>query len=145
MGLSFREKSAWGMLAGILVVSSFYFPGALRIVEISANPLALLGISIAGVVAIVIIATVYHALIAVTGSTESDERDALIDLKAERVGSVVLGAALFMLVAYIVAQHILTGAAGPGALRIVVLIIAAQTMAEVAKLVSQILYYRLGN
>jgi len=56
MDLSFQEQSAWGLLAGILVVSAFYFPAALNIVEYAGDPVALIAISAVGVVALIIIA-----------------------------------------------------------------------------------------
>jgi len=144
MDLTFQEKSAWGLLAGILVVSAFYFPAALNIVEYAGNPVALTAVSVVGVVALIIIEAVYHAVIAITSGDESDERDALIDLKAERNGGYVLGISLFCLVGYIITQSTLFGGSDPNALLIAVYIIAAITAAEVAKLASQIWYYRAG-
>ena len=51
MNLSFQEKSAWGLLAGILLVSGYYFPAALAVVEQTGHPVPLLLVSIGGVVA----------------------------------------------------------------------------------------------
>ncbi len=144
MDLSFQEKSAWGLLSGILVVSAFYFPRALDIVEYAGNPVALIGISVVGVVALVVIEIIYHIIIAIPGGEESDERDKLIDLKAERNGSIVLGLTLFLLVGHIIAQNIAFAGDGPSALLVAVYIIAAITAAEVAKLASQIWFYRAG-
>jgi len=144
MDLSFQEKSAWGLLAGILVVSAFYFPRALAIVEYAGNPVALIAISGVGVVALVIIEALYHAIIAVTGGDETDERDKLIDLKAERNGGLVLGLSLFVLVGHIIVENAVMGGAGPNALLIAVYIIAGLTFSEVVKLASQIWYYRAG-
>ncbi len=141
---SFQEKSARGLLAGILLVSVFYFPVALRIVEFAGNPVALVAVSIVGVVSLIIIEAVYHAAIAISGGTESDERDALVNLQAERNGGLVLGLALFLLVGHIIAEHALRSGDGPSPLLIVVYIIAALTVSEVAKLASQIWYYRAG-
>jgi len=144
MNLSFQEKSAWGLLAGILLVSAYYFPMALKVVAETHHPVALLAVSIGGVIAIVVIETIYHIVIAVTGSTHTDERDVLIELKAERNGGFALGVALFLLVGHIVQQNIMLAGQGPGALTIVIYIIAALTWSEVAKLTSQIWYYRAG-
>ena len=144
MDLSFQEKSAWGLLAGILVVSAFYFPAALRIVEYAGNPVALIAVSVVGVVALVLIEVIYHAIIALGGGDEVDERDALIDLKAERNGALVLGIALFVLVGHIVAQNVLLAGTAPSSLLVAVYIIAALTASEVGKLTSQIWYYRAG-
>jgi len=144
MDLSFQEKSAWGLLAGILIVSAVYFPAAIRIVETTDNPVALIAISVGGVVALIIIQAVYHAIIAAAGGDQTDERDALIDLKAERNGGFVLGIALFLLVGHIIAASVVPGRPDLSVLLVGVYIIAALTLSEVAKLVSQIWYYRAG-
>ena len=144
MDLSFQEKSAWGLLAGILVVSAFYFPRALDIVEYAGNPIALIAISVIGVIALVVIEIVYHIIIAIPGGDEADERDALIDLKAERNAGFVLGFSLFVLVGHIIVVSIVPHAPELSVLLVGVYIIAALTLSEVAKLVSQIWYYRAG-
>ena len=144
MDMSFQEKSAWGLLAGILIVSAYYFPVALRVVAETNHPAALIGVSVGGVVAITVIETIYHIIIAATGNTQSDERDAMIDLKAERNGGLGLGLSLFVLIGYIVQQYIALAGQGPGALTIVIYILGALALSEVAKLVSQIWYYRRG-
>ena len=144
MDLSFQEKSAWGLLLGIVAVSVFYFPAAFRIVETVPNGIPLIAISVVGVIALVIIEIIYHAVIAVASGDETDERDVLIDLKAERNAGLVLGLALFWLVGFIIAQSILGAYAVPGPLEIAVWILLAITVAEVAKLASQIWYYRAG-
>lgn len=142
MNLSFQEKSAWGLLAGILIVSAWYFPAALAVVAESRHPFPLLAVSIGGVVAIVVIETLYHIVIAVTGGTQTDERDTIIDLKAERNGGFALGAGLFSLVGFVVLQYIRLEGSGPNPLAIVVYIIGALTLSEVVKLASQIWFYR---
>ena len=144
MDLSFQEKSAWGLLAGILVVSAVYFPAALDIVEYAGNPIALIAISAVGVIALVVIEVVYHIIIAIPGGDDSDERDQLIDLKAERNAGFVLGIALFVLVGHIIVVSIVPQAPQLSVLLVGVYIIAALTLSEVAKLVSQIWYYRVG-
>ncbi|MBT8100295.1 MAG: hypothetical protein KJO82_11115 [Gammaproteobacteria bacterium] len=145
MDLSFQEKGAWGVLAGLLVVAAFYFPAALDIVDYSGNPIALIAISIVGVVVLVVIEIVYHMIVALSGDTESDERDALIDLRAERNGGLVLGLSLFILVGHIVAETLRNAGEPPNGLLLAVYIIGALTVSEVAKLASQIWYYRIGR
>lgn len=141
--MSFNEKSAWGLLAGIVLVGWFYFPAAFAAAS-GAGGGSLIGISIAGVIALVVIEVVYHAVVAATGGDERDERDALIDLKAEQIGGIALGIALFSLVGYIVAQSVLGAHPVPTALEVAVLILLALTLSEIAKLTTQIAYYRLG-
>ena len=152
MDMSFREKSAWGLLLGIVIVSVFYFPAAFRIVAnapdgaLRVGPL--IAISIVGVVALVVIEVIYHAFVAgLSGSRETDqrdERDALIDLKAERNGGFALGFGLVWLVGFIVTQSVTRAYAVPGAMEIAVYILLALTASEVAKLLSQLWYYRVG-
>ena len=141
--MSFQEKSAWGLLAGILIVGIYYFPAAFAAAASPNGGAALIVLSIGGVVALVVIEVFYHAVVAATGSDERDERDALINLKAERIGTVVLGIGLFSLVGHIVARSVLPIDPVPSALESAVLILLALTVSEVAKLASQIAYYRL--
>lgn len=146
MDLSFQEKSAWGLLVGIVVVSAFYFPLAFDVVATAPHPAPLIAVSVVGVIAIVIIETVYHAIIAVRarGETEPDERDRLIDLKAERNSGFVLGVGLFTLVGWIFMQSALGTEVVMQPLTIAVWILLALTVSEVAKLGWQIWYYRTG-
>jgi len=144
MDLSFQEKSAWGLLLGIVVVSIFYFPAAFKIVANAPHGAPLIGISIVGVIVLVIIESIYHAVIAVASGDKSDERDLLIDLKAERNAGFVLGIGLFWLIGFIIAQSILNARPVPNPLEIAVYIILAITVSEVTKLLWQIWYYRSG-
>lgn len=145
MDLTFQEKNAWGLLLGIVIVSFFYFPTALEIVADVPQAGALIGISIVGVIALIVIEGIYHAVIAVSSGDETDERDRLIDLKAERNSGYVLGVGLFWLVGHIVAQSILNAYPVPNPLEIAVYILLAITVSEVGKLLSQIWYYRIGS
>ena len=146
MDLSFQEKSAWGLLVGIVVVSAFYFPVAFEVVATVAHPAPLIAVSAVGVVAIVIIETVYHVVIAAAarGGTDPDERDRLIDLKAERNSGFVLGVGLFTLVGWIFVQSALGAEFVMQPLTIAVWILLALTVSEVAKLGWQLWYYRTG-
>lgn len=143
MDMTFQEKSAWGLLIGIGVVSYFYFPAAFEVAGTVPHGAPLIAISIAGVVALIIIEGIYHAVIAgVSRSTSPDERDVLFDLKSERNAGVVLGVGLFWLVGHIIATHSIEDKVPVGGLSIAVWVLVALTVSEVAKLVSQIWYYR---
>ena len=144
MDMTFQEKSAWGLLVGIGLVSYFYFPAAFDIADSAPNPGALFGISIAGIIALVVIEAIYYAVIAgASGSDGSmDERDVMIDMRSERNASYVLGIGLFSLVGHIIATHSLAGEEVIGGLTIAVWILFALTASEVAKLIFQIWYYR---
>lgn len=143
MDLSFQEKSAWGLLVGIGIVSYFYFPAAFDIADSAPNGAPLVAISIGGIIALVVIEAIYHAVIAVSsGDTEMDERDVLFDLKSERNAGLVLGIGLFWLVGHIVATHSMDDKVPVAGLSIAVWVLFALTVSEAAKLVSQIWYYR---
>lgn len=90
--------------------------------------------------ALIIIQAIYHGIIAGIGDNTTDERDMLIDLKAERIAGYVQGIGLFWLVGAIVASK---GAAEIGTLSIAVWILFAITVSEISKLSSQIVYYRV--
>lgn len=143
MDLSFQEKSAWGLLIGIGIVSYFYFPAAFDIADSVPHGAPLIAISIGGVIALIIIEAIYHAVIAVSsGDTGMDERDVLFDLKSERNAGLVLGIGLFWLVGHIIATHSIEDVVPVGGLSIAVWVLFALTASEVAKLISQIWYYR---
>ncbi len=145
MDMSFQEKSAWGLILGLTLVSAWYFPAAFRIVETTPNGIPLIAITIGGTIALVAIEIVYHIVIAAgSGELDSDERDVLIDLKAERNSGIVLGLGLFWLIGFIILQSIVGAYPVPQPLEIVVWIMLAITVAEIAKLFSQIWYYRVG-
>ena len=152
MEMSFQEKSAWGSLVGLGLVSYWYFPRAFDVAEGSNSPAALFGISIACIIALIIILAVYHSAIAIRGGDETDERDRLIDLRAERISSCALGIGLFWLVGRIVASEQVDQWAKieqidqiqpMGSLLIAVWILYALMASEVIKRIAQIIYYRI--
>ena len=147
MDLTFQEKSAWGLLIGIGLVSFFYFPAAFEIAGTVPHGAPLIAISVVGVVALVIIEAIYHAVIAASSGSDGsmDERDVLISMRAERNSGYVLAVGLFWLVGHIIATHSMEGREPIGALTIAVWVIAAITVSEIAKLLFQIWYYRAGS
>ena len=148
MDLTFEEKSAWGTLAALVIAGLWYFPKAFIVVRVSNNPIALIAISAIWVIILVIIEVIYHTVIAAAApgdADKTDERDRLINLKAERNASFVLGIGLLWLVAWIVTQSVIPANPVPQPLEIVVLILFALTLSEIAKLTSQIWHYRLGS
>ena len=147
MNSSFQEKSALGMLLGLVLVSAFYFPAALKTARTVDSAVPLIALIVVGTIALVIIEVVYHTVIAAASPKEAglvDERDKLIDLKAERNGGLVLGVGLFWLIGWILAQSVLGAYPVPQPLEIAVYIMLAITVAEVSKLASQIWFYRTG-
>lgn len=145
MGMTFQEKSAWGLLLGIGLVSYFYFPAAFEIAGSAPHPGRLIGVSVAGVIALIVIEAIYHAVIAgASGGDDGsmDERDVMIDMRSERNAGYVLGVGLFWLVGHIVVTHSFAEKEPVGGLTIAVWILFALTASEVAKLILQIWYYR---
>jgi len=143
MSMSFQEKSAWGSLIAIGLVAYWFFPVAFDIAGDSSDPSDLFALSIGCIVALIIVEVVYQSLIAVTASVESDERDAQINLRAERNSGWVLAIGLFWLVGHIVAASALDTPRPMGALLIAVWILFTLTVSEFAKLASQVWYYRV--
>ena len=147
VNMTFQEKSAWGSLAALVLVSFLYFPAAFDAAAKAAQPAKLIGISIGCVVVLIVIEAIYHSIIAVTGSSSTDERDALINLKAERIAGFVLGIGLFILVGRIIAFEAIeaiTPVETMGALTIAVWILFVLTVSEISKLALQVWFYRAG-
>jgi hypothetical protein len=145
MNMSFSEKSAWGLLIGLVIMSWWYFPRAFAIVDASDGPAALGAISVFCVIGLVIFEAVYHAVIAARGGEETDERDQLFNLKAERNAGFVLGIALFTLVGRILATSAVPELGAMTALVIAVWILFAITVSEISKVLWQIWYYRISS
>jgi len=142
--MSFSEKSAWGLLIGLVIMSWWYFPRAFAVAQSSDNPIALGAISVVCVVGLVIFEAVYHGVIAARGGDEADERDRLIDMKAERNAGVILGIALFFLVGRIFATTAVPELGAMTPLLIAVWILLAITVSEISKVLWQIWFYRSG-
>ncbi|MBT8102335.1 MAG: hypothetical protein KJO95_05155 [Gammaproteobacteria bacterium] len=144
MNMTFKEKSAWGSLVALALVSYWFFPAAFNAATYATDPAGLVAISIGCIVTLIIIEAIYQSVIAAVDGDASDERDALINLKAERIAGYVLGIALFTLVARIIAVEALEWVETMGALTIAVWILFTLTVSEVAKLISQIAFYRFS-
>ena len=144
MNMSFAEKSAWGLLVGLGLVSWWYFPRAFAVAAQTDNPMALGAISVFCILALVVFEAVYHAVIAGNGGDEKDERDRFIDLKAERNAGFVLGIGLFALVGRILATSAMPELGHMSSLVIAVWILFALTVSELSKVLWQIWYYRTG-
>ena len=95
MSHSFREKSLWLMLTSLVAVFGLYFTSTLPADGANVGPRQM-SLFIVAVVALVLVQVVGHAAIAIADRrTESDERDALIDLKGTRNASYVLAIGVF--------------------------------------------------
>jgi hypothetical protein len=143
--MSFREKSAWISLISILAVFGYYFAQVGR--ELSAvgplPPPAFLGQYLAAVILLVIVQIVLNIVAAVgtrlSGgdmNTARDEREKLIELKANRFALYIMQAG-----ALTAAGAIALGA--PGFLTANGLVLAL-ALGELVRFGGQVLYYRLG-
>jgi len=144
MNMTFKEKSAWGSLVALALIAYWFFPDAFDAATYAADPGRLVGLSIGCIIALIIIEAIYQSVIAAADGGASDERDALINLKAERIAGYVLGIALFTLVGRIIAVEAFEVAETMTALTIAVWILFTLTVSEIAKLISQIAYYRFS-
>ena len=100
MNLTFKEKSLWLMLFGLLAFSTFYSYSTYQVNQLIQPNSAwlamvvlpqMVGLFIAATVLLVIISIVGHIVIALLDKrSDEDERDRLIELKGERVGGYVL-------------------------------------------------------
>lgn len=94
--MSFKEKSALGMTAILVLVFGWYF--AIVVGEVARLPVrdvAWAGLMIPVVVGLVILAAVAHAAIAISAPSQAgveDERDRLLERRGAHVGGYVLAA-----------------------------------------------------
>ncbi len=144
MNMSFAEKSAWGLLVGLGLMSWWYFPRAFAVAAQTDNPMALGGISVVCIIGLVVFEAVYHAVIAGSGGDQKDERDRFIDLKAQRNAGFVLGIALFALIGRILATSAMPELEPMSSLVVAVWILLGLTASELSKVLWQIWYYRTG-
>ena len=138
--MSFREKSAWITLIAILIVAAGYMThGMFWGLNPPANPRwleALIGVT----VIFVAIEIVGHVVLAVRypkdARTPKDERERLIDLRAERVAAYV----------YVVGSLIAISTVHLGANRIAIVnaVLLAFILAEIVNYSARIVFHRRG-
>ncbi|NNE45852.1 MAG: hypothetical protein HKN37_04245 [Rhodothermales bacterium] len=144
MEQSYAEKSAWVLLVTLLVAFGWYFyshGGALVAGSLTFGDM--LGALIGLVVLIVVVEVTFHVMLGIeaahdsrlTELTETDERDDLIDVKSERFASFVLATGA---VGGIFSAAFLT------AVMTAHVLLLALVLAESAKLISKLAYYRRG-
>ena len=148
--MTFQEKSICGSLVAILAVFGYYFatvgPNGLE-TEFTAT---VIGRLVAAVVLLVAIEIVFHLLIAVkSGPLLEDERDRLIESKSYRNAYFLLGAGVFLAMASAIAGSAL-GASFPGIVKgtplaIAHLLLLSMVLAEAAKFLTQLYFYRRGT
>ena len=140
----FEEKGAWGSLLGLVLVSAWFFPKAAMIAASGDDAGALIRISVVWIVAMIVLAAAYHAIVAAFGDQRSDERDRLIELKAERVAGHALAFTVLLVAGSTMAGEAGFSRAAESPLQIAVGILFALAVGEAAKNIAQIIYYRAG-
>jgi hypothetical protein len=138
--MSFREKSAWVALITYGVVFGTYFMTLWRLWDESYSRGLVIGLTIGSIVMLLIIATTLTTVIALFSPKEAiaaaDERESLIDLKAERISSYVLGIGVICLIGALMADV--------NGILVAVLLQASLVISELVKAIAQIIYYRRG-
>ena len=138
--MSFREKTAWIELITYGVVFGGYFFTLWQAWdELYARGLVI-GLTVGAIVVLVIMAVTLTAVVALFTPKEAnapaDERETLIDLKAERIASYALSTGVVCLIGGLLA--------GMNGILIAVLLQASLVIAELVKVIAQIAYFRLG-
>ncbi len=136
MGLSFREKSLWLMLASLLGVFGFYFAVVLPPEAPNVMPEQVAVFALA-VVMLVVVQIVGHVAIAIVDRrTDTDERDRLITLKGARNSGFVLATGAFLALCAALATE--------GNFVFMHVLLAFWVLAEIVQIGSQLIMYRRG-
>lgn len=136
--MAFREKMAWlSVAAHALVFGGYFFALTRSWDEQHAQGLSI-GLMIAAVIAFVVIMVALTTAIALlaprSAGAPADERERLIDLKAERSASYVLSAAVVCLIGALLMSW--------NGILVANLLLAAVVISELVKAGLQIGYYR---
>lgn len=138
--MSFREKSAWIALATYGLVFGGYFFALWRSWDESTARGLTIGLTIGAVVMLVIVAVALNTVLAIFSPKEAnapaDERETLIDLKAERIASYTLAVGVVGLIGALLA--------GWNGILVAVLLQASLVAAELVKATAQIVFFRRG-
>ena len=134
MDLTFREKSLWTLLAGLLAAFGFYVITVLPAAgpDVDSDQVVLF---VVAVVLLIMVQIVGHGLIAALDQrTETDERDELIALRGARWGGQVLGLG--------VAVAMVAAVMSEGNFLFTHVLLAFWVLAELVEIGTQLAYYR---
>lgn len=136
--MSFREKSAWiAFITYALVFGGYFFTLWQGWDARWAQGLSI-GLMIGAVVALIIVAIVLNTAVALLNPKEAnapaDERETLIDLKAERIASYTLSIGVICLIGALVV--------GLNPFLVANLLLASMVISELVKAAAQIAYFR---
>jgi hypothetical protein len=138
MSASFEEKSVWIQLVSMVAILGLYFVVAGIMLTHGVTALAaFVPLFMVGVALMVCVLVAGHVVIAITGrGDERDERDRLIEWRAESNSSWVLGAGVLVAISGMVASV--------GNVWIAHFLLLCMFLSEVAKFTMQLVYYRRG-
>lgn len=143
MDASFSEKSVWGSLLGIAIASYLFFPDAIAHINGGGQLTGLFGNVLFIVGVLIAVEIVFHTIAgASSDSTERDERDALISLKADRNAGYALGFGAVWIVGLALFGSMHADTSIPETPMVAIYLLLALTASEGIKLVSQLWYYR---
>jgi hypothetical protein len=136
--MSFREKSAWiSLIIHIVIFGGYFLSLADAWDHPGRGPLGV-GLLIGAVVLLVLNSIALNAAVALWSPKEAeapaDERERLINLKAERIASYVLSGNVILLIGALLVNW--------DGFLVANLLLAAMVISEVTKAVAQIVYFR---
>ena len=138
MKKSFEEKSIWITLVSMLVIFGYYFVVAARMKSAGSSAVVeFVPLFVSVVVLMVVVIVIGHIVVAIASRPEGrDERDRLIEWRAESNASWVLGVGVL--------AGIWSVATSVDNVWIAHLLLLFLISSEVVKSVSKLLYYRRG-
>jgi hypothetical protein len=138
MNASFEEKSVWIQLVSMVaVLGSYFVVAALMLSKGVTAVIAFVPLFIVAVVLLVVVLVVGYIVVAIASRPEGrDERDRVIEWRAESNSSWILGAGVFVAITGLVVSV--------DNVWIVHLLLPCMLLSEVAKFIFQLVYYRRG-
>jgi len=138
MKKSFEEKSVWITLVSMLAIFGYYFVVAARMKSAGSTAVVeFVPLFVSVVVLMVVVIVIAHIVVAIASRPEGrDERDRLIEWRAESNASWVLGVGVL--------AGIWSVATSVDNVWIAHLLLLFLISSEVVKSVSKLLYYRRG-
>src|SRR5262245_16387256 len=147
--LSVREKSICGSMVAVLAIAIAYFSRtASWIAADTVDPGEVAGLSFGALILLIAVQVVFQGLLALASRHDpTDERDRLIAAVASRNAYIVLQVGLWFVIGHLVAAAAMQHTASArwfAPFATAQLGLAAAIAAEIAKYVSQLVYYRRG-
>ncbi|HKW51760.1 MAG TPA: hypothetical protein VJQ53_08515 [Candidatus Eisenbacteria bacterium] len=138
MNASFEEKSVWIQLIGMVVVLGSYFVVAARMLSMGVTVVAaFVPLFCVAVVLLVVVLVAGHTIVAIASRPEGrDERDRVIEWRAERNSSWILSVGVLAAITGMVLSV--------ANVWIAHLLMLSMLLSEVAGYVFQLVYYRRG-